>query len=165
MTDELDHVSNSNLIAAYARGPADLANALQSVSPDEWDARPVPSQWSLRELVCHLVDSEIVYADRMKRVIAEDRPTFFEAAPDQHVPALAGSSRCMEKELALIASIRDHMRPILQACSEEQFARNGIHSLDGPMDLRTLLRRISGHIPHHLFFVKQKRKLLAKQPE
>jgi hypothetical protein len=35
-------------------------------------ARPIPRKWSTLEVVCHLADFEIVYADRIKRVIAEN---------------------------------------------------------------------------------------------
>ena len=41
------------------------------------------------EVVCHISDFELVYADRMKRVVAEDRPTMFGGDPDLFASKLA----------------------------------------------------------------------------
>ena len=44
-------------------------------SNDDLLAYPVPGSWSIQEIVIHLVDSDLILADRMKRIIAEDNPT------------------------------------------------------------------------------------------
>ena len=36
---------------------------------------------------------------------------------------------------------------------------------DGPLTLETLLRRITGHIPHHIRFILEKRQLLTAGDE
>jgi len=45
----------------------------------------------------------------------------------------------------------------------EDFQRRGIHSEAGPLTLETLLQRITGHIPHHVRFIEEKRKAMAQQ--
>ena len=146
----------STLIEAYSCGSKLLRDAVISTPEFGWDATPVEGKWSIRQVVCHLADSEIVYADRMKRVIAEENPTFYEADPDVLLPALHCSQRSWETELNLIDAVRTHMLPILHSCNSEDFQRNGVHSLDGPMNLGTLLERITGHIPHHIAFIEEK---------
>jgi hypothetical protein len=148
------------LIKAYSCGYELLCNAVSSTSKSSWDVIPIEGKWSIRQVVCHLADSELVYADRMKRVIAEDNPTFFDADPDVFLPALNCSQRSLETELNLIESVRNHMLPILECCDREGFHRTGVHSLDGPMTLRTLLERITGHIPHHVAFIEEKLKAM-----
>jgi len=108
-----------------------------------------------------LADSEIVYADRMKRVIAEENPTFFEADPNLFRPALFCSRRPLDKELDVVEAIRAHMLPILQSCGADDFQRTGVHSLDGPLTLQTLLERITAHIPHHVAFIEEKLQAMA----
>jgi hypothetical protein len=151
----------STLIEAYSSGPSVLRDALQSTAHADVDARPIEGKWSVREVVCHLADSEIIYADRMKRVLAEDNPTFFEADPDLFRPALFCSRRPLDKELDVVAAIRAHMLPILRSCEADDFQRMGVHSLDGPLTLRTLLERITTHIPHHVAFIKEKLQAMA----
>ena len=145
-----------HLIEEYSRGPTLLRAAVAKTPDHAWDSTPIQNAWSIRQVVCHLADSEIVYADRMKRVLVEDNPTFFEADPDQFVPALYCDARDGHEELAVVETIRSHMLPILRSCGEREFARGGVHSLDGPMNLTTLLSRITSHIPHHVKFIEQK---------
>lgn len=149
------------LIDAYSRGPDLLEEALRGVAAADWDARPITGAWSIREAACHLADSEIVYADRMKRVLAEDNPTFFEADPDLFAAALCCSQRPLDGELALIRAIRAHMLPILKACDEAAWRRIGTHSIAGPLTLQALLENVTNHIPHHVAFIEQKARALA----
>jgi len=155
----------SRLIEAYSRGAKLLRDAVRRVPESAWDATPIDGKWSVRQVVCHLADSEIVYADRMKRVLAEDNPTLFEADPDLHVPALFCSQRPCEAELNVIETVRTHMLPILQSCANKDFQRTGVHSTDGPMTLETLLQRITGHIPHHISFLEEKLRALGCSPK
>jgi hypothetical protein len=149
------------LIEAYSGGAKQLRDAMRPTVDADLDVRPIKGKWSIREVVCHLADSEIVYADRMKRVIAEDNPTFFEADPDLFRPALYCPRRPPDKELDVLEAIRAHMLPILQCCNADDFQRTGVHSLDGPMTLRTLLERITAHVPHHIAFIEAKLQAIA----
>lgn len=144
------------LLESYSRGAKLLREAVCSTPESGWDASPIVGKWSNRQIVCHLADSEIVYADRMKRVIAEDNPTLFEADPDVFGPALFSPQRPWETELKLIETIRAHMLPILRSCDTDDFQRTGVHSTDGPMTLKNLLERITAHIPHHISFIEEK---------
>jgi len=153
--------SISTLIEAYSGGAQLLRDAMQSTTNTDLDAKPIKGKWSVREVVCHLADSEIVYADRMKRVIAEDIPTFFEADPNRFCPALYCPKRPLKKELDVIDAIRIHMLSILQSCDANDFQRTGVHSLDGPMTLETLLQRITAHIPHHVAFIEEKQRAMT----
>src|SRR5665213_678864 len=68
------------------------------------DARAVggaatPGKWSTLEVICHIADFEPVYADRMKRVIAEDYPLLLAGDPDIFQARLAYSNRDAEEEL------------------------------------------------------------------
>jgi uncharacterized damage-inducible protein DinB len=151
----------SSLIESYSRGAKLLRDAVRSTPESSWDATPFVGKWSIRQVVCHLADSEIVYADRMKRVIAEDNPTLFEADPDVFIPALHCSQRPWETELNVVETVRKHMLSILQSCDVEDFQRPGYHSTDGPVTLETLLDRITAHIPHHISFIEEKRRALG----
>ena len=102
------------------------------------------------------VDGEIVYADRMKRVVVEDRPTMFGGNPDQFAAALAYDQRNLDEELQVIEAIRRQVTRLLRTLDSALFERVGVHSDDGPLTLATLLKRIGGHIPHHAEFIRQK---------
>ena len=149
------------LIQKYAAGPELLRAAVTGMTREEVLAHPIPGKWSTLELVCHLADFEPIYADRMKRVIAEDRPALPSGDPNVFAAHLAYQERELEEELALIEITRRQMVRILSTLRPAAFARTGRHSADGDLTLEVLLSRIEHHIPHHVQFVAEKRKALA----
>lgn len=149
------------LINDYLAGPAQLREAIAGMTQEQIDAAPVPGKWSTRQVVCHIADFEPVYADRMKRVIAEDQPTMFGGDPDLFAARLAYDRRDIEEELQLIEAVRKHVARILRSLDAADFERVGNHSVDGPISLETLLTRITEHVPHHVKFIEEKRKALG----
>lgn len=151
------------LIESYLAGPGEVRRAIEGLTAKEIDSTPVVRQWTIRQVVCHLADAEILYADRMKRILAEDEPAMVRADPEAYVGALAVASRDMENEVALIAAIRMHVGQILASLEPRQFERRGIHSTDGPLTLLAVLERVTAHIPHHVAFIEAKRRKILEQ--
>ena len=149
------------LIEQYLAGPDIVAKAVARMSVDQLNATPVAGKWSTRQVVCHIADFEPIYADRMKRVIAESCPTFFGGDPDTFAAGLAYEHRPVGTELDLIAVVRRQMATILRELKASDFERIGNHSEAGALTLETLLQRISDHIPHHVEFIAEKRKALG----
>jgi uncharacterized damage-inducible protein DinB len=153
---------HSTLIEEYLAGPDLLRQVVAGMEQEQFDARPVPGKWSTREVVAHIADFEVVYADRMKRVIAEEQPTFFGGDPDRFANRLDYAGRNIAEELELIAAVRRQVAGILRSLPADGFQRTGNHSEDGPMSLEQLLRNITNHIPHHVRFIEEKRQALRQ---
>lgn len=151
----------NSLIDDYIAGPELLRRSVAGMNENALRAHPVPGTWSCQQVICHIADFEPVYADRMKRVIAENEPTFFGGDPDVFAARLAYDARNVEEELAIITAVRAQMGRILRTLAPEDFQRKGIHSVDGPLSLQTLLERITRHIPHHVKFIEAKRAALS----
>lgn len=151
----------SQLITAYAAGPAELTAAAAGLSAEQLRSRPVAGKWSTHEVICHIADFEPVYLDRIKRVIAENEPTLFSGDPDLFSARLHYDARDTATELAFITACRRHLTAILQQLSDADFQRLGQHSEAGPLSLEKLLRNVTGHIPHHVKFIAEKRQALG----
>jgi uncharacterized damage-inducible protein DinB len=151
----------SAMIDAYLAGPSQLRKAVAGMSREQLLARPVPGKWSTLEVVCHLADFEPILADRMKRVIAEDRPALLAADENRFAAALAYHQRDLEEELQIIERTRSQLARILRNFSDDVLGRVGIHNERGPRTLEQLLAGATAHIPHHLQFVADKRRALG----
>lgn len=151
----------SNLLAEYAAGAELLRKSVAGLSREQLLARPIPGKWSIHEVICHLSDCELIYADRIKRALAEERPTLQNLDPDPHAARLSGPERDVAEEIALIDLVRKQMGRILQASPAADLQRIGNHTESGPLTVETLFSRIVGHIPHHLKFIEEKRKALG----
>ena len=151
------------LLVKYEQGPEQLREAVSRFSAIELRTPAPPGVWSVHQIVCHIADFEIVYTDRMKRVVAEDQPTMFGGDPDVFAEKLAYVQRRLDEELDVIAAVRRQTARFLKTLSPQDFARVGVHTVDGPLTLQRLLERISGHIPHHLKLIEGKRVTLSSR--
>jgi len=148
------------LISKYDQGPLELSNAVSAFSSIQLRIPSPPGAWSVLQIVCHIADFELVYADRMKRVVAEEEPTLFGGDPDVFAAKLAYEQRDLREELDVICSVRRQVSRFLKTLQSSEFERTGRHTSDGPLSLMVLLQRIAGHIPHHLKFIDGKAKTL-----
>jgi uncharacterized damage-inducible protein DinB len=149
------------LIDEYLQGPKVLRKAVASMSREQLVARPVPGKWSTLEVVCHLADFDPILADRMKRVIAEEKPMLLGADEKDFAAKLAYHDRDLEEELTIIERTRQQLARILRTLPDEALARIGVHNERGPRTLEQLLVGATNHIPHHVKFIEEKRRALG----
>lgn len=148
------------LIEQYLLGPEILRRSISGMSDDQLNAAPIPFKWSTRQVVLHLADVDLIYADYMKRVIAEEEPTLVGIDEKLYASRLAYEKRDVDEEVRLIKAVRRHMGRVLRAIDADDFNRKGIHSVDGPLTLADLLQCVTDHIPHHAQYIEEKRKAL-----
>jgi hypothetical protein len=151
----------AQMIDAYLSGARVLRHAVDGMTREQLLARPVPGMWSTLEVVCHLADFEPIQADRMKRIIALDRPSLLGADENRFAATLAYQQRDLEEELAIIAHTRSQMARILRTLPAEALNRVGVHNERGELTLERLLTSTTNHIPHHVRFIYDKRKALG----
>jgi hypothetical protein len=149
------------LIEQYLAGPAQLRAAVEGMSREQLMSRPISGKMSTLEVVCHLADFDPVLADRMKRVIADEKPTLVGADENRYRAALAYHDRDLDEELAIIERIRSQLARILRKLPDEALARIGMHTERGPRSLEQLLTGAINHIPHHVRFIQDKRRALG----
>ncbi len=149
------------LIDSYLQGPVILRKAVAGMSREQVHARPVAGKWSTLEVVCHLADFDPIYADRMKRIVAEDKPQIIGADENTFAKALAYDQRDLEEELTIIEKTRSQLGRILRTLPDQALQRVGIHSERGVMTLEQFLTSMIEHIPHHVKFIHEKRQALG----
>src|SRR5689334_12370724 len=147
----------AELTDAYLAGVEAVQAAVAGMTRDQLAARPVPGKWSTLEVLCHLADFEPVFAERMRRVIALDRPLLLAADENDFAKHLAYEARDAAEEVAVIAATRRQMARILRALPESARERVGVHSLKGLQTLEQVITTATNHVTHHLKFVAEKK--------
>jgi hypothetical protein len=137
------------LLERFRRGPELVATVMTGAAGSELDYVPEPGKWSIRQIVAHLSDSEIVGVDRFRRVIAEDNPTL--QAYDQEAWArnLDYHRRKTSEALDTFRRIRAENHELLKSLPESVFERKGNHTERGPVTLRQLLETYAAHAEQH----------------
>jgi hypothetical protein len=150
-----------SVIDRYAAGGPLLVYATSGLAPELATIRIGPGRWCVAELAAHLLDSDLVIADRIKRVIAEDEPVLLAFDEERWIDRLDSRAMPVEEAVSLFAAHRTWMTRILRNCSEADFARAGVHSQAGRKTLADLASTAVGHLDHHLRFLFGKRAALG----
>ena len=139
----------SVLLERYRRGPELLAVVLTGVFGEEEDFVRAPGKWSIRQIVAHLADAEMVGAHRLRQVIAEDNPTLIAYDQDAWVRNLDYARRKPKQSLDTFRRIRAENFELLKDLPEGAFERAGNHSENGRMTLGQLLEGYAAHAESH----------------
>lgn len=152
----------AELIARYAADADLLSRDIAGLTDAEFDARPVAGQWTIRELIWHVVDSDIILGDRMRRIIAEDKPSLIGFDETLFTQRLFYQQRDLGPAVKLFEVNRLVMADILRRLQPSDFDRVGIHNEAGPLTLLQMLEKTVAHPLHHRKFLAEKRRLLGK---
>jgi len=139
----------ADLLERYRRGPELLAVVLTGVFGEEEDFSRAPGKWSIRQIVAHVADAELVGAHRFRQIIAEDNPTLVAYDQDAWVRNLDYVRRKPKQSLETFRRIRAENYELLKDLPETAFDRAGTHTENGRMTLRQLLEGYAGHAESH----------------
>ena len=133
----------------FRRGAEVLAVVLTGVYGEEMDFTTAPEKWSIRQIIAHLADSELVGAQRFRQVIAEDKPTLTAFDQEAWARNLDYARRLPKQSLETFRRVRAENHELLKGVPESAFERTGIHTERGPLTLRQLLDGYAGHAESH----------------
>lgn len=150
------------LVAAYGADIGRLRAAIAGMTPDELRARPIPGKWSTQEVVIHLLDAEAAFADRIKRILAMDDAQLLVWPENDFAARLHYHDQSADDAVTAIEAIRSNLKRVLDKASDTDLARVGQHSVNGPQSVTDILSYCVWHLRHHIGFIDEKRKALAK---
>jgi hypothetical protein len=151
------------LLERYRRGAELLAVVLTGVFGEEEDFATTPGKWTVRQIVAHLADAEMVGAHRFRQVIAEENPTLIAYDQDAWTANLDYARRKPKQSLETFRRIRAENYELLKALPEAAFERAGNHSENGRMTLRQLLEGYAGHAESHARQLQEIREAYKKR--
>jgi hypothetical protein len=150
-------------VDSYEAAADSVKQAIAGLTGDQLRAHPVPGTWSIQQIVTHLTDAEAVFADRIKRIIAEENPPIVAFDENRWMQYLAVDSRPADESAQLLELTRRQITRILREAPPTVFDRTGIHSELGPLSLGDVLKKANWHLEHHLKFLRDKRKLVLME--
>ena len=124
-----------------------LLRDLAGDSP-QWDARPDAERFTLREMVAHLLDYDMVSRERFERVIREDNPEL----PNWDMDAAAEhyAKRDAVGELKLLLESRQTLAAWLEGLSTDEWQRSGSRPGVGTFSVFEGVALMLGHDAYHL---------------
>lgn len=145
------------LIAKYAAGHQAVLDALAGITEPELDTRPAPDDWTAREVVHHLADSEMTSAIRLRRVLSEDRPRIDGYDEMAFARTLHYAERPLDAALDALGAARRTTLEILERMTEAEWAREGTHSESGRYTAEDWLQIYAAHAHDHAAQIRRAR--------
>lgn len=132
-------------IQSLRKAPKRVRKLLKGLSKKELAWKPTPSAWSIKEVLAHLADGEVVLGARMRFVAAMDNPPLPGYDQDLFVARL-GVDRVSSAALCeAFESMRELNLGLLERLPKEAFARAGLHAERGPETIRKMVDMYAGH--------------------
>jgi uncharacterized damage-inducible protein DinB len=153
---------NRELIEKYAAGADVPSRSIAGLERADLLAFPVPGTWSIQQIILHLMDSDLIGSDRMKRVAAEEEPTLVGYNETAFANRLGYEHLSVRDAVEIFRLNRLMTAEILRRLPPSAFQRTGQHTEHGKVTLEQLLTTYVEHVDHHLKFIREKRKLLGK---
>jgi uncharacterized damage-inducible protein DinB len=129
-------IADSAALKGLAQSPAKLAKLVKGLDATGWKRSYGPGKWSIRQILAHLRDCEMVYAVRWRKMISEEDA---------------------KQALATWSALRVTNLEMLKLAGKSALSRSGHHPEYGTISGAQLVRHILAHDENHLGQIEQAR--------
>jgi hypothetical protein len=151
----------AQLIAQYREGVDAVATALEGVTEAELDHRAAGDEWTVREIVHHLGDSEMTSAIRIRKLLAEEAPVISGYDEQEYARRLHYADRPIAASLTAMRAARETTAEILDLMAPDDWRRQGTHTELGQYGIEHWLRIYARHAHDHASQIRRAREAAA----
>jgi DinB superfamily len=145
----LDLLGNDDPASVQESTAGRIESMVGEAGPDlrRW---PAAGEWSVLELVGHLVDAEMVMSARYRWAVSQDHPPLLGYDQDLWVERLRHNDDDPSELLSVFAVLRAANLRLWRRSSAQDRARVAIHAERGPESFDLMFRMLAGHDRFHL---------------
>jgi uncharacterized damage-inducible protein DinB len=154
-------------IDKYEAGGEHLAQSIRGLTREDLlaPAPDVPNagKWTIQQVVIHLMDSDLISIDRMKRLISMENPLLVGYDENLFTKHLMPEEQSAEDAVTILKLAFKNFARVLRKLPDSAFERKGTHNERGPVTLGEYLQHMVKHMEHHLKFIHAKRAAMGKE--
>lgn len=143
----------ADLFALLAAQPAELRALLKGISEEQASVKPKPGEWSIKEMLGHINDTERVFAFRALWIARGDTTPLPGFEQDDFVKATDFNQRTLVDLLDEFAAQRQASVLCFKPLTATEIDRRGTAS-GNPISVRACLFILAGHVMHHIESLK-----------
>jgi uncharacterized damage-inducible protein DinB len=143
-------LGTSDPLVVLRATPDALRDAVAGMPESAMATPEMQGKWSVRHVLRHLVDSEIVWAYRLRMVLAQDRPALTGFDQDAWANRLSYESAEPAESIAEFRVLRRGNLNLLERASDADLKRVGVHVERGDESVEHMIRLYAGHDLLHL---------------
>lgn len=148
-------------MARLERTADDFAAAIKGVPDAVLSRRPDEKNWSGKEVVCHMRDTEESFMARFETIMAMDEPQFLPVEPDRWAAERQYQRNDAAEALQAFRTRREESLKFLRGLQPDRWERGGLHATRGRMTIKDFVALMTWHDDNHL---DQLKRALKGQP-
>jgi uncharacterized damage-inducible protein DinB len=148
-------VQNLDVMDALRQSNEEMMRFINALPPEKENFAYDKGKWTVKELLCHVIDAERIFVYRALRFSRNDKnnlPGFDENA---YVPESNAVNRSLDSIRDELRNLRTSTIDFFKSCDGEMMARTGFAN-NTEISVLALAYVVSGHEMHHLNILKQR---------
>jgi hypothetical protein len=141
-------LGDRNSLEVIEQTPSNLSGLAVQLVPASMEWRPAPGKWNAREIICHLADSEIAFAFRLRQTLAEDQHVI-QPFDQERWAGTYGGLRA-RAALNAFSALREWNLALIGSTPAEAMSKPVTHPERGEMTFRVIIDTMAGHDLNHL---------------
>jgi hypothetical protein len=150
---------------AAEKSPKQIAAAVSGLPDKTLRYKPAQDKdkWCILEILAHLADMEILYAYRMRQMLADKKPVLAPIDQDDWARNLGYMDESPAELVALYGLNRYHNLQLLRRLKPEDLEKSAYHpELKKDVTLAEYVEKMTGHGANHLQQIERLKKEAAK---
>lgn len=147
--------ARGDIIAALSAQPDEMKAALGNLSDSQARFRNGPGEWSIKEVVSHLIDGERVFSYRLLRISRKDKTPLAGFEQSDYVRESIADNLPLNDLLDEFEYLRRANTLAIKNMPEEAIGQMG-NASGVAISARALIYILVGHVEHHMASLKEK---------
>lgn len=148
-------IDETDLLQALRISGHRALELVHAISEEKSDFRYAPDKWTIRELLCHMIDAERIFAYRALRFARNDKTPLAGFEERDYAPQANASGRSLQKIAAEMAHLRSSTIDLFESFTPEMLVRRGLAN-NNELSVVALGFIIAGHETHHCHVLKER---------
>jgi uncharacterized damage-inducible protein DinB len=141
-------IEESDLMQALRISGHRTLELVHSIKEEKKDYRYADGKWTIRELLCHMIDAERIFAYRALRFARNDKTALSGWDENSYAPYANANGRAMKQLADEMRHVRLSTLDLFEGFTEEMLSRKGVAN-NNEMSVMVLGFVIAGHETHH----------------
>ncbi|HEY7096721.1 MAG TPA: DinB family protein [Terriglobales bacterium] len=145
------------------KSPKQIAGAVSGLPEKALKFKPSPDKWSILEILAHLADMEILYAYRLRQMLADENPVIAPINQDAWAAKLGYTESTPAELVALYGLNRHATLQLLRRIKPDDLEKGAFHpELKRKVNVSEIVQMMSRHGPNHLEQIEKLKKQAEK---
>lgn len=148
-------IEETDLLQALRISGHRCLELVHSIPDEKADFRYADGKWTIRELLCHMIDGERIFTYRALRFARNDKTPLSGFDENAFAPEANASGRSLQKIVAEMAHLRSATIDLFEGFTPEMLVRKGTAN-NNELSVVALGFIIAGHETHHCNILKER---------